>query len=69
MRVIDRVPDDDGDEITVGVLGGKVILDASTVPVHLGADGRDRFAKAWAEAERQAEAHAAAHGTEAAHGG
>ena len=55
---VDEIPDGSGDYISVGVLGDHVVLYINDgIGVFLGAEQRDRFAKAWAEAERQAEAH------------
>jgi hypothetical protein len=62
--LVDSVPDDYDDEVKVLVHGDMVMLslppDVSAVAFT--AEGRDRFAKAWAEAESQAEAHEAASG-------
>lgn len=60
--VVDTITDSDGDRIEVETLGSQVYLTAIShgfaACVRLDAADRDRFAKAWAEAERRAEAHA-----------
>lgn len=62
--MVDTITDSDGDRIEVEALGQQVYLTQTshgfTCCVRLDAAGRDRFAKAWAEAERRAEAHAEA---------
>jgi hypothetical protein len=59
--VIDEITDSDGDGIAVEAMGPNVYLSSAGhgnhVCVRLDAGLRDRFAKAWAEAERRAEAH------------
>ena len=59
--VIDTIADSDGDRIAVEVMGPNVYLSATShgfsACVRLDADARDRFARAWTEAERRAEAH------------
>ena len=57
---IDEITDGDGDRIAVEVMGPNVYLTATSHGfascVRLDAAGRDRFTRAWVEAERQAEA-------------
>ena len=65
LDLIDSVPDDFGDEIEVQVHGGTVLLglpENITAVAFANAAQRDRFARAWAEAERRAEAHEAVSG-------
>lgn len=59
FEVIDSIPDDYDDEVTVSFVGDTVMLGLpeGCSAVAFSAEGRDRFAKAWAEAERRAEAH------------
>jgi len=57
---VDVITDQTGDKIAVSVIGDLVCLRVNekddTPMVWLNAEDRDRFAKAWAEAERRAEA-------------
>jgi hypothetical protein len=57
---VDEITDSDGDSIAVEAMGANVYLTSAGhgnhVCVRLDAGLRDRFAKAWAEAERRAEA-------------
>jgi hypothetical protein len=57
---IDVIADADGDRIAVEVMGPNVYLTAYShgfaACVRLDAERRDRFIKAWDEAERRAEA-------------
>lgn len=64
MSVLDTITDSDGDQVEVSESDGTVFLTVygvsgseptTTGCVALGAELRDRFAKAWAEAERRAE--------------
>jgi len=61
--VVDEITDSDGDRIAVETMGPNVYLTATSkgfaACVRLDADARDRFARAWAEAGRRAEACAA----------
>ena len=55
---IDRIQDTYGGKLKVAVDGPIVKLQTTGgVAVYLGADERDQFAKAYAEAERRAEAN------------
>jgi len=57
--IIDQFPDVMGDTVTVGVHApsGVVLIGVRHSPAILDGDGRDRFMKAYADAERRAEAH------------
>ena len=61
FSVVDEIADSDGDRIAVEVMGPNAYLTVTShgfaACVRLEAEDRDRFAKAWAEAERRAEAH------------
>lgn len=62
-RRIDTITDRTGDAIEVAVLDDQLVglrINGGDA-VWLGAQERDRFAKAWAEAERRAEARTAQH--------
>jgi sugar phosphate isomerase/epimerase len=63
-EIVDRFPDALGDRVTVGWLPGVVLVGVTGSPAILDTpELRDRFAKAWAEAERRAEAHGAVSGS------
>lgn len=57
-EITDQFEDSLGDKVTVGYLRDAVLIGVSGSPAILGTpELRDRFAKAYAEAERRAEAH------------
>lgn len=59
-EIIDVITDALGDALQVGVVAGAVLIGVRSSPAILDTpERRDRFIRAYAEAERQAEAHAA----------